>query len=125
MGGGGHAEVFSPYLRLSEGMAASGRFSQRLKRLAEKQLAKERSAKERFAIKRLAVKHGCWGGLIDCAQWYRVGVFPKKGEDGTSGLSRESKPIDNPLAKVSATCCGVNLAVRCWGGFDLFDLFDL
>jgi hypothetical protein len=39
------------------------------KRLAEKQLAKERSAKERFAIKRLAVKHGCWGGLIDCAQW--------------------------------------------------------
>jgi hypothetical protein len=38
--------------------------------------------------------------------------FPKRVQGRYRRVSKESNPLDNSLARVLATCCGVNLAVQ-------------
>lgn len=68
VGGGGHAGILSPYLRLLD-ESQQGGICTAAKRLAEKRLVKERLAIDRLAVKRLA----------------NGGSFPKRERTVTSG----------------------------------------
>jgi hypothetical protein len=66
--------------------------------------------RDRLVATAVSEFHGCWGSLSDGG--LREWLLSQNGKVRYFGNEAESKPLDIWLAKASAACCGVNLAVR-------------